>query len=368
MRLGPTVFGVDVRPEVSAAHRFEIQGSSGGMVCVGAGGPITGRGADLLIIDDPIKNAEEAASQHVRDRQWEWYLTTALTRLEPGGRVLVVMTHWHEDDLAGRLQTLGGPERYEALRFPALAEADDVLGRQAGEALWPERYPESFLEGRRRELGSVRFAALYQGRPTPAEGVVFKREWFRYYRQYGERFVVDGRVVGRRDCTVFATVDLAASMKTRADYTVVATFAVTPRKELLLLDLRRRRLEGPDQVPLLQRVFEELGPSYIAIESSGYQLALVQEARRQGLPIRELKADRDKFARALVAAARMEGGGIYFPDGAGFVSELEAELLVFPNGAHDDQVDVLAYAALQLAELSKVRATVFTFPMPRLWT
>lgn len=167
LEFGPQLFGARVREDARAAERFELE-RGGAMVSVGIGGPLMGRGADLLVIDDPLKNAEEARSERVRERHWEWFQSTAYSRLEPGAVVVVVMTRWHEHDLVGRLlsaQASGG-ERWVRVRLPALAEAADPLGRSEREALWPARYPRAALEQIRGVLSPYFWAALYQQRPS----------------------------------------------------------------------------------------------------------------------------------------------------------------------------------------------------------
>jgi predicted phage terminase large subunit-like protein len=153
----------------------------GGMVCAGVGGPITGRGANLFILDDPFKNWQDANSEIKRKSVMAWWKTTARTRLEPGGVIVIIMTRWHPDDLVGQLlqDMENGGECYLLLNFPALAEEGDTLGRQVGEALWRERYTEDDLASLRRGLTSYLFNALFQGHPTPPEGNLFKRDWFR---------------------------------------------------------------------------------------------------------------------------------------------------------------------------------------------
>jgi len=350
---GPSLFGVTVRDDSSAASRFDLDGQPGGMITSGAGGPITGRGADLLVIDDPVKNHEEAYSASARERLWDWWRSVARTRLEPGAGVVLVMTRWHQDDLAGRLLQAaagGDGEPWNLLRLPALAEdeADDPLGRQPSQALWPERYPARLLDQTRAALGSILYSAQYQGLPQPAAGAVFRREWFKEFHMLSDgAYDLGGRIVPAGQCRRFQTVDLAVSTKTTADYTVIATFAQTPHRELLLLDLERVRMEGPDLTSLLQRHYQRWKPAYIAIEKTGFQLAIVQQARRAGLPIRELSADADKIARALHAGTRMETGDVYLLAAASWREVLEDELLSFPTGAHDDIVDSLAYAATQ---------------------
>ena len=202
-----------------------------------------------------MKSVEDAESQTYRDRAWEWWRGVALTRLEPGGAVILVMTRWHEDDLAGRIlqEDASG---WRVLSLPALGDDDlgDPLGRQPGEALWPERYDADALNQRRREMGSRLFASEYQQQPTPASGSIFKREWFRYWRPLGDGSydLGSGRVVPSGDCTRLTTVDLAVSTRTSADYTVIGTWAVSPTADLILLDLQRERMEGPDIVPALR--------------------------------------------------------------------------------------------------------------------
>ena len=357
---GADLFGIRIRRDSTAANRWDVEGHGGGMITAGVGGPITGRGANLLLIDDPVKNAEQAASRTYRERVWEWWLSTAFTRLEPGASAVVVMTRWHEDDLAGRL--LANPEQgggpWTLVALPALAGAGDALGRAAGEPLWPARYGAEALAEIRRSVGSYWWSALYQQAPQPAGGGLFKREHFRTYRadrdgDGAERYTLEtpaGRqVVPAKECVRFATMDPAASTKTSADYTVLAAWALTPQRDLLLLDVVRQRLEGPDQPEMMRRAMEKHGLAYIAVERVAYQLTLLQAARRAGLPVRELRADTDKVSRALTAAARYEAGAVYHPRSASWLAEWEDELLAFPKGEHDDQVDTVAYAAIQVS-------------------
>ena len=266
MYLRATVASCSVRgsaPTVPAANRWDLVGHAGGMVTAGVGGTITGRGADLLVIDDPHKSAEEAGSATYRERVWDWYRAVARTRLEPGAGVVVVQTRWHEDDLAGRLLADAESEgdRWQVLSLPAIAEDNDPLGRSVGDPLWPERFPLDELVALKKSIGSHWWSALYQQRPQPLGGGIFRRDWFRYFRTTNDLYVLeqpggDPVAVSAGECLRFCTVNLAVSVKTSADYTVVATWAETPNKDLLLLDRQRVRLEGPDQVPLLQR-----GPS-----------------------------------------------------------------------------------------------------------
>jgi predicted phage terminase large subunit-like protein len=331
------------------------------MKTVGVLGPITGRGANLFIMDDPIKNDREALSKVYRDHMWDWYRSTVYTRLEPGACIILTMARWHEDDLAGRLisEMDKGGERWTILNLPALAEENDPLGREPGQALWAERYDEEALATIRRVTSEFWWSALYQGKPIPASGGLFKREDLRYFSESKEEYLlhdVNGTVaavIPKTTCWLFATADLAASTKESADYTVVCVWAVTSDNELLLLDMDRRRLEHPDQVDAIHAMNGRFGYRFasIDIESNQYQLGLVQEAVRKGLPAVGVQADRDKLARALPAANRMAQHTIYLPIDTWWVEDVLGELLVFTgkNDKHDDIVDNFSLAARRIA-------------------
>lgn len=168
-------FGVSVAADSKAADRWEIAGEGGGMQTAGVGGPVLGKGADLLILDDLTKNAQEALSETHRAKTWDWLMSTALTRLEPGGAVVNVQQRWHPEDVTGQLLA-SETARWDVLTLPAIAEADDPLGRKPGEALWPARYPLAELE-RKRALHPGWFAAQYQQKPKALTGAVFPYDW-----------------------------------------------------------------------------------------------------------------------------------------------------------------------------------------------
>ena len=361
--------GISVRQDLSGASMWELT-AGGGMMTAGVGGPFTGHGFDLLIIDDPIKNRQEADSVAVRGHLWEWWRSTARTRLRPQGSVIIVQTRWHEDDLVGQLLSSASSEgddrrdEWEHIKLPAMAEIDDPLGRDLDEPLWPERYDAAALAMTRLDIGPQEWVGLYQQRPSAMGGSVFLVKDFRYFRMdaSSETYLLTtsegARSVKQTDCHRFCTVDTAETIKKRSDYTVAATWAVTPERDLLLLDLVRTRLETPDIAPLLSQVYQKWKPGYMGVEGK----SVFQAARRAGLPVRELKPEGDKWARARPASARMSAGSVYFLAGASWLHNLEEELMAFPTGSHDDQVDCLSYAAREVAlgrnQGSKVRARI----------
>lgn len=363
---GEKYFGMKVRENVAARDAWSVEKAyrtnrgwewritEGEMVTTGIGGPLTGRGYDIGIIDDPVKNAQEAFSATIRENIWEWFNSTFMTRGEPGAVVIVIMTRWHQDDLVGRLldNANNGGEQWEVINFPALAGSNDPLGRAEGEALWPERYPAEELEQIKINRGAYWFSAMYQQEPVPVGDTLFSKDTTRRYVLEGGMYGLiqpDGTKVLYHPSVLrkFATVDLAASTKTSADWTVVSTWGLIPSTtETLLLDVRRIRLEGPDQVPLLRKVWIEQHPAAFYIESSGYQLTMIQTAKRGGLPVFPLYPDGDKIARALTASARFAAGMYYFPIQAPWLYEAEKELYNFPAAEHDDFVDTVSYSAL----------------------
>lgn len=354
-RFAPSVFGVRPKDTTRAGNWWEIEGHAGAFMTAGAAGPLTGKGASIMVIDDPHKSGEEARSKVMRDKVWDWWQSTAHNRIEPdengeGDSAVLIQTRWHEEDLAGHLleEMKTGGERWEVLNLPAIAEDDDPLGREPGEALWPEKWPLERLEEARRSA-SIWWHAQYQGRPSSAAGDVFKREWFRYYRETkpGTFELEVPRTCHLDGLARFTTVDLAASTKASADYTVITTFGVTPDGHVLVLGVLRARLEGPDIVPAIAREVERWKSRTVWIEKVAFQLALVQIARRAGLPVRELERARgeDKRARAIAATPDLEAGKVWFPSSASWLAEWEHELLAFRGEgeqAHDDQVDTFS--------------------------
>lgn len=357
-------FGVHVRQDSHAADHWNVLHHDGGMDTTGVGGSLTGRGADLIIVDDLIKGHKEALSKTFRDSAWELWQSCVETRAEPGCVFVVVGTRWHEDDVIGRLKReIKGDRRkgWKVLNLRAISDGKkDPLGRAEGEALWPERYPaERLLALQNRwdhdeaRLGPYWWSALYQQNPTPREGGLFKRTWFRYYKHDDEFFHLGvgdtAKKVPKRRCWKFVTVDLAVSTKTTADYFALGLWYVTPDRDLMLHDVIHERIEGPDQPGVIERVWKEHRPAFVAIESNQYQLSLVQTMLRKGCPVREVHSDQDKLARAQLAATRYSAGTVYLRSGAPWLQVTEDELLVFPNGKNDDLVDINSMAAHELA-------------------
>ena len=353
-----SIFGVTVDPEHHSAESWGVLGHKGGVNAAGVGGPITGRGAKIAIIDDPVKNSEEANSEVIRQKIWEWYQSTLYTRLTPDGRIVIVMTRWHEDDLVGRLlkkereEIENGThvgERWTVINFPAIAEENDILGRKPGEPLWPEfGFDLKRLNEIKSEVGSYVWSALYQQRPNTAGGSIFKRKHFRYFREetiHNTQYIIVGEKRYRKsELWVFQSVDTANSEKTINDYFVVTTIMVTPENDILVYDVYRTHIEGPDQKPLMKELAYRYRPRFQAIEDKTFGTNLIQELKRDGMTILPVKVDRDKITRALPIAARYEAGKVWHREGAPWLTEFEDELVAFPRGRYDDQVDTMSQA------------------------
>ena len=343
---------IKIRGDSSAANRWDIADHSGGMVTAGVRGPITGKGANCIIIDDPVKNAEEAASQTYRDRAWEWYKSTLYTRLEPGGAIILIQTRWHEDDLAGRIlnemyQEDG--EQWEIISIPAIAEPNDVLGRQVGDPLWPERFPINELNKIKTTLGSYWFAALYQQRPAPAEGGLFKRHWFDIVDDYP------------RDCSQVRRWDLASSQN-KGDYT--AGLKVGEKNGIFyVIDLKHiqenpagvedliKQTAALDTVRTAVRMEQEPGSSGVNTIDHYARFVL------KGYNFQGVRSTGSKVERARSVSAAAEVGNVKIVKAPWNTIFLD-EIGIFPNGAHDDIVDTLTGAFTDLT-LDRIIRSVY---------
>lgn len=339
---------IRLRPDSQAAGRWHtIEG--GGVYCVGIGGALTGEPVDILLIDDPVKGRREAESATQRQYAWDWWESVGSTRLSPRGRVCLMMTRWHEDDLAGRLLA-NEPGDWRVVRIPAIAEENDVLGRRPGEELTSVRGREP---GYFRKLEQTRspyvWLSIYQQTPSAAEGLIFKRLWWRYWGQAprigpSERVSLAGKVYALADCWRFATVDLAASTRTAADYTVISAWARTISGDLLLLDRTRVRVGEEEHFAAARPLLERWQLDTMFIETGQIGMTLVREATQSGIPVSPLDAETDKLSRALPASAWCKGGRLWLPSGAWWLETWLSEHAQFPSGTHDDQVDTTSYA------------------------
>ena len=336
-----------------AFHDFSLAGDSqagdrfhtsmrGAYFAVGVGGPITGRGADLLLIDDPIKGREDAESETQRQKLKDWYTAVARTRLMPGGAIVVIQTRWHEDDLAGWLLREHQHEGWEVLSLPAIAEPGDALGRSEGDPLWPEAYPIPELERLRLAVGSRDWAALYQQRPSAAEGSVFKREHWQTHKPTETAPLALLQALGVN--YVVQAWDTAFKTRETNDFSVCVTLGVA-RSRYYVLDVWRDRAEFPDLKRAMVSQHAKWKAHAVVVEDTAAGQSLIQELRRNTrIPLIAVKADHDKVTRAHAVTPTHEAGLCYLPEGEPWVADFEDELSGFPAAPHDDQVDAFVHA------------------------
>ena len=324
------------------ASQWETAGR-GSVSAVGVGGPLTGRGAHVLIIDDPLKDAEEARSPTIRRKVWEWYTTTAYTRLAPGGGVLVCMTRWHEGDLVGQLleEAKAGGDQWEVINYPAIAEEDETH-RSTGQALHPERYPLDRLESIASAVGSKAWASLYQQRPTAADGEVFRRGWFQHYTTTpAHQAELCDEIAISVDCTFKASA--------RSDFVVLQVWGRRGAFRYLL-DQTRGRMELPATQAALKALSAKWPQAALKlIEDKANGSALIQTLRSQVPGLVGYNPKASKEARAQTAAVQFESQQVWLPppEHAPWIGDYVEELAAFPNGAHDDQVDATSQLLLR---------------------
>ena len=324
----------------TAAHRFNTT-QGGAYYAVGRGGPITGRGAHLLLLDDPIKDHEEANSETIRKALHEWFASVAYTRLMPGAAIVLIQTRWHEDDLAGWLLREHQAENWEVLSLPAIAEHDEAF-RKEGEALWPERFPLAELERIRSAIGGKAWTSLYQQRPAAAEGAVFRRDWWQSYRP--PLTISLSRTV--------QSWDTAFKKGAENDFSVCTTWGAA-ENGFYLLHLWRGRVEFPELKRVLASLAEQWKPDAILVEDRASGQSLIQELRLDNsLPVLPVKVDSDKLARAQAVTPLVEAGRVFLPESPPWLSDFLDELAAFPSGVHDDIVDSTTQALNYLREQS----------------
>ena len=361
-----------------STEEWALADTRGGYVAAGIGGPITGKGAHVLVIDDPVKNAEEADSADQREKIWEWYNSTAYTRLSPGGGVLVIQTWWHDDDLSGRLQTMmkmghddAHVDQFEVIKYPAIAEHDEWydpvtrmiveldataqsptddaplaphrLLRRKGEPLHPERYDlDKLLRIKAQNQGGRWWSALYQQNPVPDDGAYFLKEHFRR-----------APVPPIAECSVYIAWDFAISEKKQNDYTV-GTVVLQDRQDLLHV-VEQIRFKSGDALYIVEAILDLSKKWYTPGQQLGFEDGQIYRAletllrkrmleRRVYPPLTVLKPITDKMARARPLQGRMQGGMVSFSDKGEWYEPCRQEMLRFPAGVHDDCVDSLAWA------------------------
>lgn len=350
----------------------------GGFLAAGVGGPVTGRGADVFVVDDPVKNYEEAESETVRESVKNWWRSTARTRLSPGGGVLIIQTRWHDDDLSGflinefqegRKEEIPEEEleEFEIVTFPAIAERNEYIDdeynvyyddnrpqkphrrvRQPGDALHPVRYSRTYLQQTKRTMGDRMFSALFQQQPVPDSGDFFRVEDFRYYKLLPE--------MAHRP--IYFAWDLAMSTKQTGDFTVGVACMYNENGDVYVLDIVRGRWRADEiterMVDLVDR-YKRQNLARIGVEQGTIWNAVRENFRKKmrdrdlNITIDEtLRPVTDKRVRARPLQAWMQSGRIRFPENQPWVEQARQELLRFDAGVHDDVVDAMAWMVQML--------------------
>lgn len=348
--------GMATSRDSRAVNEWHLAGRRGYMKAVGVGGPVTGHGAPIGIIDDPFENWEQAQSQTHRDRVWDWYRGTFRTRIWEGGAIVLIMTRWHEDDLAGRLleQDAGA---WTVLRLPALAESQaerdtnntkmhlpvgllDPLGREPGAALCPGRYSSAALGELKADVGSLVWSAEYQGAPTLPEGGMFKREWFKIV----DAAPAEGRAVRYWD---------KAGSADAGDFSAGVRMVKGPDNLYYITNVVRGQWSSGGRNAIMEQTAELDGiGTVIWVEqepgSGGKESAELSIKLLAGFPVHREPVTGEKWVRAMPLAAQCEAGNVRLvrgPWNGPFIEELTG----FPTGTHDDQVDAASGAFNKLA-------------------
>lgn len=351
----PLVLGYGLRADSKAAGEWETT-NGGRYFCAGVGTKIAGHRADLAIIDDPVGSKEDAESDLLRQKVWDWFNFDFLTRLKPGASVVLIMTRWHEDDLGGRIldpkvNTNFDTQKWNVIKVPLIAVANDPLGREPGEPLWKEYFTENQIESAKR---SPAFTQLYQQEPTPEDGDFFKVEWLRTY---------DSPEKLPSGLRYYAASDHAISEENQADETVLLPVGMDEDDDIWVLpDVWWKRETSDivvDEMFRLCRTFRFdfwwAGKDHIT-GSVGPFISKRESEERVFIPLEELPSMNKKLAqRAQSIRGFMKMGRVRFPSFAPWWQKARAQMLGFPNAKHDDFVAALTELGRGLSKMGGVK-------------
>jgi predicted phage terminase large subunit-like protein len=308
----------------------------GGVIAVGVGGGVTGHGGKLIVLDDVIKSRAEAESETYRQKTIDWYTSDLLTRLEePNGAIILMMTRWHMNDLAGYLLE-NEADDWEVLDLPALANENDPLGRDIGEALWPEAYSEAVLTKRREQMGEYAFSSLYQQAPMPSKGGLFDVSKIK---------IVDYAPPKLEKARFY---DLAVTAKKHSDYTVGVLLGIDKEENIYILHVYRvQKTPVHVEADIVQNAHGDGRDTRIRLEAEKAGIVqldyLLNRLDMRGYMLDAKAPEGDKYTRATPVASRVNAEKVFMLRGEWNRAFLD-ELAVFPMGAHDDQVDALSGA------------------------
>jgi predicted phage terminase large subunit-like protein len=334
--------GSRIGPFKNSETEIELT-ARGFRLATSVGGTLTGRGGDMIVIDDPLK-PDDAMSEVKRSTANQWFSNTLLSRLDDKrtGAIVVVMQRVHIDDLTGFLLEQSD---WDVLSLSAIADSEEMIPtwagqkyrRRLGEALSPEREPIDVLEALKLQIGSDAFSAQYQQMPAPPGGAMIKRDWIIRYAQWP--------AAAERLFTLQSW-DTANKGGPENDWSVCTTWIMTRKKQWYLVDVWRRRVDYPALKAAVQTLAEQWRARRVLVEDAGAGTALVQELRGAVSGIIAVKPEGDKVSRMAVASAKFEARQVMLPERAPWLADLEAELFVFPGSRHDDQCDSISQALL----------------------
>jgi predicted phage terminase large subunit-like protein len=335
------VFTTRLREDSQAAGRWETD-KGGEYFAVGVQGAVTGRGADLLIIDDP-HSEQDAYSTTAYDKAYEWYTSGPRQRLQPGAAIVLVMTRWNTKDLTARLINSGAKEekadQWELIEFPAILPS--------GKPMWPEYWKLEDLLAVKASAGMAKWNAQFMQNPTAEEGAIIKREWWKDW---------DRNYIPALE-HVIQSYDTAFLKKETADYSAITTWGVFRESEdspeqLILLDAIKKRVEFPDLRRLAKEQYDYWQPETVLVEAKASGLPLTYELRQMGIPVVNYSPNRgnDKHSRVNAVAPLFESGMIWAPKDKEFAQEVIEECAAFPHGDHDDLVDSMTQAVMRFRQ------------------
>ena len=343
-QFGKELFNIE-KGNIANNTEFELSNGIGGMISRGILSGVTGRPADLMIIDDPVKNRQEADSKTYRDRVWAEWNDSFKSRLSFGAKVIIIQTRWHEDDFAGRI--IKNEKHVTVINLKCEADNNDPLGRKPGEALCPEigkgnEWLKDFKSTFTTKEGSRTWNALYQGSPTPDDGNIFKRKWFKYYEKL--------------PTLPYMLISVDATFKDKEDNDFVSIQVWGKRNsDFYLIDRVKEHFGFTETLNVIRQLRNKYNKcSAVLIEDKANGSAIVEVLQREFSGIIPINPEGGKIARANAVSPSFESGNVYFPKNKQWLYDYETELVSFPNAEHDDDVDCTTQAVNRLRNITAI--------------
>ena len=371
----PDLFNLSLSPEKQNVARWEIENHRGGCTVSSVGGSLYGRGCSLILADDLLKDFEQASSHNIKEGLWSWYRSVLRTRLTPDGSIIIIMTRWTIDDICGKLieDEKHGGEKWEVINLPAISTGNnDILGRDEGEPLWPEKFNIETLTSIKSAIGTISWNTLYQQNPVPYGDMIFNDKWLKYYKDEDIIYNPSDTIYyfkGEPIICRYASCDPAVKTGELNDYTAIVVADITRSKNVLVRKILRKKINIPEQLKTIVSINDIWHPNKFFLEDVGYQIAIRDIILGNGEYVPFVAVSRggksSKELRISETSPMFENGKVFIKDD---MDEFIEEYKLFPSAPHDDTIDALEIILAKVRDLPNFGKATSTTDIQRIKT